>query len=889
MEQPVEVLPGADAVDVPGVPDVTLHASVVDTVVAYLRDGSQVNLVGMRASGRSTVLRQVTDRLTAAGHRVLLVNGVRALQDRPLAALAVAGLPVAQTSGQLPALVAAVEAVEAVLGEQPAVLVIDDADDLDPASVGAIVAAHARVRTPVLAVSRPVGQRRSGTSDLTAGLAPGVRVRLDPLGFEDVHALVHATLGGAVDPATLAQIAAVSGGLPGLVTATVAAARRENRLVHRDGIWVARGELWCTALALVAEPYLTQVDGPGLDALTLVSLAPSAPLRTVTGMVDPTTLTTLDDLGLLRVRPGGGEPVVEVFPPLLQQYVVRERSALGAALGRGRLAALGTDGDPAGPTAPPTPVDTPVRGAEQLRRHWSQEVRTRRLAWEQRPAPVSAAALLAALAVTAAPAWEIDEVLERSALLDGPAADRAALAGWAARYRAATTGSVAAALAVLDPVRGTVPGYEPLLRAAEAHVRLMAGTRPDDDLPRPTGTDPGLGTGPAADVGADPAALAALAVARAACAVAAGQPAAALELLDGCDPDRPAGHDLQEPELREEAACLRALALLLAGDVPAGLLAARAGIDRAGAALDPVALHEHAYVAAYALALQGRVAELQELTSAVLSLGVVPVHRPHALAGLLTFAAVAAQWQSRRDFARSVATQATARRGARGPFPFMAADLVELLLHEGAGDPEGADRLWAAARERLDGGFLAAGIALGVRAVERDPRADRAQALALAADGGGSLLLRHLADYARAVAAGEAAGLAEQEGVLGAAGLRQYAVRAAVALSARLLADGRAHEAIEHADAAWGRAGLRGRDLCGLFRPLDRAVRVTPREREVAVLVARGFTPPEIAARMVLSVRTVESHILSACHKVGADGREGLARAAQTWLTCAPS
>ncbi|TGJ97930.1 hypothetical protein DLJ96_00195, partial [Actinotalea fermentans ATCC 43279 = JCM 9966 = DSM 3133] len=84
----------------------------------------------------------------------------------------------------------------------------------------------------------------------------------------------------------------------------------------------------------------------------------------------------------------------------------------------------------------------------------------------------------------------------------------------------------------------------------------------------------------------------------------------------------------------------------------------------------------------------------------------------------------------------------------------------------------------------------------------------------------------------------------------------------------------------------WSQAGLRGRDLCGLFAPLDRAVNLTVREREVAVLVARGYSLPEIAARMVLSVRTVENHVFSASHKVGADGREGLARAARTWLTC---
>ena len=45
---------------------------------------------------------------------------------------------------------------------------------------------------------------------------------------------------------------------------------------------------------------------------------------------------------------------------------------------------------------------------------------------------------------------------------------------------------------------------------------------------------------------------------------------------------------------------------------------------------------------------------------------------------------------------------------------------------EGTG---GAEVLWAAARERLEAGFLPAGVALGVHAVERDPRAERAAVL----------------------------------------------------------------------------------------------------------------------------------------------------------------
>ncbi|MGV8965222.1 MAG: response regulator transcription factor [Cellulomonas sp.] len=108
-----------------------------------------------------------------------------------------------------------------------------------------------------------------------------------------------------------------------------------------------------------------------------------------------------------------------------------------------------------------------------------------------------------------------------------------------------------------------------------------------------------------------------------------------------------------------------------------------------------------------------------------------------------------------------------------------------------------------------------------------------------------------------------------------------------MARSVRMLISGDVTAAAEHADTAWQTAGLRGRDLCGLFRPFDQAVSLTAREREIAILVARGMNPQEIASRKVLSVRTVENHIFSACRKVGVNNREGLAHAAQTWLSCA--
>jgi DNA-binding NarL/FixJ family response regulator len=52
---------------------------------------------------------------------------------------------------------------------------------------------------------------------------------------------------------------------------------------------------------------------------------------------------------------------------------------------------------------------------------------------------------------------------------------------------------------------------------------------------------------------------------------------------------------------------------------------------------------------------------------------------------------------------------------------------------------------------------------------------------------------------------------------------------------------------------------------------------LTPREREVSALIARGFTNRQIAEQLVLSVRTVERHIENIYEKIGAHGKAGRA------------
>ncbi|MBF4572530.1 hypothetical protein ITJ64_08370 [Herbiconiux sp. VKM Ac-1786] len=87
----------------------------------------------------------------------------------------------------------------------------------------------------------------------------------------------------------------------------------------------------------------------------------------------------------------------------------------------------------------------------------------------------------------------------------------------------------------------------------------------------------------------------------------------------------------------------------------------------------------------------------------------------------------------------------------------------------------------------------------------------------------------------------------------------------------------------ERAGAACGR--LRDRNLaeCGLARlpliPAEHPVSLSQREREIAGLAVDGCSNREIADRLVLSVRTVETHLLRVYRKLGVRGRTELAGA----------
>jgi DNA-binding NarL/FixJ family response regulator len=133
------------------------------------------------------------------------------------------------------------------------------------------------------------------------------------------------------------------------------------------------------------------------------------------------------------------------------------------------------------------------------------------------------------------------------------------------------------------------------------------------------------------------------------------------------------------------------------------------------------------------------------------------------------------------------------------------------------------------------------------------------------------------ADHARHLAARDANALMQTVDELEEIGVRLYACEAA-AQAASLFVDAGRHDSAR-------RAAARSRELFadgqGAARPtidgLDgAAIQLTPRESELVALARQGLTNQQIAERLVLSVRTVETFLYRAMRKLGVNDRRQL-------------
>jgi DNA-binding CsgD family transcriptional regulator/nitroreductase len=797
--------------------------------------------------------------LSGSGHNIIHLVGVAALKDRPLAALAAAvELPSANLT-----VANAINTLTRMLQGRNTVLLIDDADDLDPVSVGVIVAAHARARFTILSVTRKAGLHSLADRPLVE-IQPSVRVTLRSMRFDQLHDTVHRLLPGRVEAATIAQISTLSGGLPGLVKALIDVGRRTGKLSQVDGVWRVEGNLWSSELTSAVEPLLNGLTQDQFAALTKLAILGSVTLETAHEFMDSETFAVLSEAGLLQVIRTAVGPVVGIFPPLVLEYLQHEttpttllaaQDGLATPLPRAahNIAKLLDEYNYTRDTAPSVL-------SLHVSEHWRAEVAMRRSAWRKNPVPETATKLLVAMHAASATADEIEEVLQHTKS-QGTQRELGEMESWHAVYRATERGEVQQAIAQLEEARKRLPEVDAMIRGCMAHLEFTYVRVPDFENFEP------------AKEGEDPVGNESLWSVRAESLLALGRTEDAAEHLSE--------HKAQDREYSSHMQAERALMLVLSGRIDEGVEHALREMKQGRNSLNKGILQAFGYVASLGMALTGRFEELDAMTATMLSFtGDTALFR-HFHSATLSLASIAANWQGRDDYAISLAHQVATSGVCAGPFPVMLPSMATALVT--GQNPECSDTLWESIVDRLERGYIAAGIIAAATAVEQMSKPKQALILGDYLDGVQSPMLLTIAKYVHAVADGDIKELREVAEELVEQGLIVIAVRAMVRIAVLERNSGDAERAAESADNAWSLTAALNARCPALFAPLTDLIDLSLREREIAMLATEGMATPEIANELDLSVRTVENHISSIYRKVGVGNRKRLREVVSTW------
>lgn len=136
-----------------------------------------------------------------------------------------------------------------------------------------------------------------------------------------------------------------------------------------------------------------------------------------------------------------------------------------------------------------------------------------------------------------------------------------------------------------------------------------------------------------------------------------------------------------------------------------------------------------------------------------------------------------------------------------------------------------------------------------------------------------------VAAYAQHAQATDGPSLLAAADALEAIGARRYAMEAAAEAATAFVNEGRQESARRAAARAHGlHAPDQGTEPPKIDGLHGTAIGLTAREAQLVELAATGLTNAEIADRLVVSVRTVESHLYRAMQKLGVRSRAELRR-----------
>ncbi|GAA1630306.1 helix-turn-helix transcriptional regulator [Leucobacter chromiireducens] len=838
-----------------------------------VRRGASVNITGEAGSGRSTLLRELDHSLISRDWTVVRILGHAAFRQTPLAALALAGvIPGKDTRPQsfIASLTGAIDELVSQVPPDRAAILVDDWDDLDEASWGVICAVRSRTGVPVVTARTPWGAGRGPrprSAHPTYGTAHELRIQ--PLAFSELERILQTHLDAPLTRNTLSRIFAKSGGNPGLALALVDAAVAGGKLTLHDGQWRGAQDLWTDTLGAAARVLLDRLTPRQRDLLEVLATVGTIALDTVARQGDLEEIEQLEADGLVSLFPSDSATFVTVEPPLLVEYFRHET----AYARRYRLAtAVASDlGNPAlGRLAMHPESQTETRDARLVRlvhERARDAQHTAQQDWRLHPSIASATrAVRAGMLATAASRETVESIVAEAEHFPRTAFESVA---WVLALTDATLAFDMDVPAALRHLREAVPGageFAETLTARHAFVSLLYAGDPQPARELADATE-----------SAPVCSRAAIWITQAVLAVIEGRISESRELWHRLD-SLPAEVLAQDPSLETATRVFRGLTDYLGGDPGAAVDAALADFSNALAGRDVTLILTQGSLCATLLLLESRHEEAGEVLECTTMLGtpaVTPAFVP------LTLAISAAVLASRRGH-RATAEQRSAELGhLRSPdIPLPGGSrswaTVQMLTSTGKRQ-EAADLAIAAGDQGWERGERIAAAYAYLGALDVDPNAERLAHVEPRLAAVASRTIQELALSARAWALRDRAELmrlAEQFAQQGRISLAISAYKRAAVIART---DGQPGE-VRDIDARL--ALVLAHVPAGRYDPRRGShsiVELSTRELRIAQLARAGLTNQQIADELILSVRTVESHLYRIMRKLGIDRRAELA------------
>lgn len=849
-----------------------------------LSDGTSVELVGTRWSGRTTLLRAVHQSLTTIGVNLITVRGIG--QETPLEAVRIS-LP-ARMRSQIATSGAArsgevLDHLLEIATDQGTVIVVDDADTVDDASWSVLEAVHRTLGTPLLTstLHRPGDADALAPRSIIRFAQPSVRIPLTELRLDAIHDLLEHRAGHQLSPAVTGLLHAKSGGIPGfaVVLFDAAVAGGLVREFGNGGADTAK-DFWSDSLNSAYESLLSSYPDQTRKSVEMLALAGAVLLPTAITLIGAESLEELEAHALVKIMTIGGQTLVGVNPPGLGDYFHHQPPSIRRArLTDQMMSALESASTPdAGDvlerwsSALPNPSDeSSDLDVPFVIRMFSEDHRIRlaaaRHSWSVAPTPANASFLLELHLSGDQDPEEIEAILTGTARGAAPVTIDIRFRWAHARWLLSQGTELNEVLEVLtsadtsapsprDPWAGQLDDALWVLRYA---VR-METTGVPADVERTLGSRID-GDGPAGAL-----ARLWLGIAR----VLRGDAAEALDLLQMSEADL-----AFLPHGSAEAA--HALALYASGDFSAAILAADAGVTTAIARLDRQSLVAFSYVTALARCALGQFDEAIAASTIAMGTGVSAAGLAFAPDRALRYLmSVAAARAGRFLAAEGLYTHAEQIHGSSDALPAGtgAGTRAALVALEGDYASGAAETHRLATSLRADG-FRFAGDVATMIALSLEYDDDIASQFRERAERTGGSLYTTMLDARHAALLGEPHRVLQCAGALRELGAETEAMRhfTVAARMFRELGD----------DDGSRTARVRARSLADDVENRaaggrqDRRYGFTARESEIVGLIAGGLSNGEIASRLVISVRTVESHINNIRRKTGAIDRNDVA------------